>query len=177
MENWNYEMRNEMQCIVPNLYLGPYSCASRSKYEDLINHGITHIVCVHNDKELRFVGPKFEDFNYFCVQLQDHPSENILSKFHQVISFLNNSIENGGTVLVHGNAGLSRSATLVIAYVMKNFNMSYMEGMNLVRSKRFCISPNIGFIHQLKEFEPMCKAGCINDHNLVNNKKRKRGME
>lgn len=51
--------------MVPGLYLGPYSAASRSKLQSLIEHGITHIVCVRQDIEANFIKPNFPDkFKY-----------------------------------------------------------------------------------------------------------------
>jgi len=176
---WDHGNRNEMQCIVPNLFLGPYSCASKGKLEQLLQHGITHIVCTYNQKELRFLRPKFNCFIYLCMEVDDKPCENILSKFSQVNDFIESSITDGGAVLVHGNVGMSRSATFVIAYIMSKYKLPYMDAMKLVREKRFCISPNVGFIQQLKEFEPICNANEYTniDECLVNSKKRKQVLD
>jgi protein-tyrosine phosphatase len=58
-----------------------------------------------------------------------------------------------GNVLVHCYAGVSRSASIVIAYFMHKHKLSLLDAMKLVKSKRSCISPNVGFLLQLKEFE------------------------
>lgn len=64
-KEWTYTMRRHMQEVVPGLYLGPYSAASRSKLQSLIEHGITHIVCVRQDIEANFIKPNFPDkFKY-----------------------------------------------------------------------------------------------------------------
>lgn len=53
------------QEVVPGLFLGPYSAASRSKLDSLLEHGITHIVCVRQDIEANFIKPNFPDkFKY-----------------------------------------------------------------------------------------------------------------
>jgi len=46
--------------------------------------------------------------------------------------------------------GISRSPAFVIAYLMESNNISYEEAFKLVKSKRFCIKPNMGFELQLK---------------------------
>uniref|UniRef100_A0A8C2M2Y6 Serine/threonine/tyrosine-interacting protein n=1 Tax=Cricetulus griseus TaxID=10029 RepID=A0A8C2M2Y6_CRIGR len=66
--------------------------------------------------------------------------------------FIDGSLQNGGKVLVHGNAGISRSAAFVIAYIMETFGMKYRDAFAYVQERRFCINPNAGFVHQLQEF-------------------------
>ncbi|KAL3831706.1 hypothetical protein ACJMK2_023425 [Sinanodonta woodiana] len=60
---------------------------------------------------------------------------------------------NGGCVLVHCNAGVSRSATIVIAYLMQFREMKYQEAFNYLKEKRPAICPNEGFRTQLLQFE------------------------
>jgi len=48
-------------------------------------------------------------------------------------------------VLVHCHMGVSRSATVVIAYLMKYFHMTHREAYNFVKKKRSVINPNEGF--------------------------------
>ena len=58
------------QEVVPGLYLGPYSAAIRSKLECLLEHGITHIVCVRHHTEANFIKPNFPDkFQYIILKL------------------------------------------------------------------------------------------------------------
>lgn len=61
--------------------------------------------------------------------------------------------EKGSKVLVHCKMGISRSASVVIAYAMKAFNMSLEEALSLVKKKRSCIKPNKAFCGQLKTYE------------------------
>lgn len=53
--------------------------------------------------------------------------------------------------------GVSRSAAVVIAYIMEKYGLCYEEAFALVKAKRRFISPNIGFVAQLKLFGHM---GC-----------------
>ena len=56
-------------------------------------------------------------------------------------------------VVVHCYDGISRSATIVIEYLMKMNNMNYLNPFKYVKQKRNIIEPNIGFIQQLKLYE------------------------
>ena len=61
--------------------------------------------------------------------------------------------------------GSSRSATIVIAYIMWKQKMKYDDAYNFVKNKRKIANPNFGFVEQLKIFEEILKE---NDYNLNN---------
>ncbi|XP_014251184.1 serine/threonine/tyrosine-interacting protein B-like [Cimex lectularius] len=158
-EEWKYSMRRTMQEIVPGLFLGPYSSAMRSKLEELKSSGIKGIVCVRHSLEAQFIRPNFLDhFRYLILDIADSTSENIIQHFVTVRDFINEILESGGKVLVHGNAGISRSAALVLAYVMEKYGLEFKKAYDLVQQRRFCINPNVGFMFQLEEYEPIYKA-------------------
>lgn len=60
---------------------------------------------------------------------------------------------SGRCVLIHCMAGVSRSVTLTIAYLMCHFRMSMHNAYQFVKEKRPAISPNLNFMGQLVEFE------------------------
>jgi serine/threonine/tyrosine-interacting protein len=124
-EDWTYTMRRTMQEIVPGLFLGPYSAAMKSKLDHLMHHGITHIVCVRQDIEAHFIRPNFpEKFKYLVLDIADNVTENIIQHFPKVRQFVDESLSMGGKTLIHGNAGISRSAALVLAYIMEKYGLS-----------------------------------------------------
>ncbi|XP_076682264.1 serine/threonine/tyrosine-interacting protein isoform X1 [Andrena cerasifolii] len=158
-KEWTYTMRRHMQEVVPGLYLGPYSAAIRSKLQCLLEHGITHIVCVRHHTEANFIKPNFPDkFQYLVLDIADTATENIIHHFQQVKAFIDEGLNSGGQVLVHSNAGISRSAALVLAYVMETYGLSQTRAYAMVQQKRFCINPNEGFMAQLREYEPIYQA-------------------
>ncbi|CAL8120235.1 unnamed protein product [Orchesella dallaii] len=156
---WQYTMRRTMQEIIPGLFLGPYASATRAKQEEMKAAGLTHIVCVRQNLERNLIRPNHPDhFKYLVVEIADSATENIIPHFKVVNSFLDESLSGGGKVLVHGNAGISRSAALVIAYIMSKFGVTLKEAFSFVQSKRFCCNPNEGFMAQLREYEPIYRA-------------------
>ncbi|XP_011297297.1 dual specificity protein phosphatase 19 [Fopius arisanus] len=92
---------------------------------------------------------KFEGISYSFVDMLDVPEFGILEAMDNCLEVIRN---RRGNILVHCNAGVSRSATVAIAYLMEE-GMSFPEAFNKVRSVRPCARPNEGFIKQLKDME------------------------
>lgn len=156
---WAYTMRREMQEIVPGVFLGPYASAMKTKLDYLLSHNISHIVCIRQSIEANFIRPNFTDkVKYLVLDVADSVSENIIRHFPIVKEFVEECHRGCGNVLIHGNAGISRSAALVIAYVMEKYGLTYKQAFRHVQARRFCINPNDGFAQQLQEYEPIYLA-------------------
>ncbi|XP_052769299.1 serine/threonine/tyrosine-interacting protein B-like [Mya arenaria] len=157
--DWSYGMRREMQEIVPGLFLGPYAAAMKSKKCDLQNRGITHIVCIRQNIEANFIRANFPDtFKYLILDIADTFTENIIRFMSQFQQFVDGCLKEGGKVLIHGNGGISRSASLVVAYLMEKLSLSFKDALMFVQRRRFCINPNEAFFQQLTEYEALCNA-------------------
>ncbi|GFS50388.1 hypothetical protein TNIN_184221 [Trichonephila inaurata madagascariensis] len=175
-EEWNCNMRREMQEIIPGLFLGPLAC---TKLEMLVEAGITHIVCVQHEKEVSFMQPSFpEKFKFIVINLKDRDSI-MIPIFSKVKVFVDNALKDGGKVLVYGNTGTCVSASLVIAYVMETNHMSHADAHALVLKKRQCIGPNETCLRQLKEYEPIFKAvrAHLNGHTSEMTGRQKRQFD
>jgi protein-tyrosine phosphatase len=68
-----------------------------------------------------------------------------LLHFDSGVEFIKNAVSKEESILVHCNAGVSRSASFVIAYYIKEHGMGYEEALAYVKSKRKSIWPNLGF--------------------------------
>jgi len=121
--------------IVPKLYLGDYSSAS--KRDALKERGVTHILNCARIARNWFP----EEFKYRHLQIDDHQMEDILVHFDSSIAFIKDALRNGG-VLVHCMAGISRSATVVMAYLIKCEKMTLDEALQHVKQKRAVVKPN-----------------------------------
>ncbi|GFW60796.1 hypothetical protein TNCV_2672171 [Trichonephila clavipes] len=91
-QEWNCNMRREMQEIIPGLFLGPLACA---KFEMLVEAGITHIVCVRYEREVSFMQPSFpEKFKCIVINLKD-PDSSMIPIFSKVKVFVDNALKDG----------------------------------------------------------------------------------
>jgi len=82
----------------------------------------------------------------------DAPDCPILKYFEETYEFIDNALSKG-KALVHCFAGMSRSVTIVSAYLMKKYSMSAIDSLKYVKSKREQSNPNAGFIVQLVKYQ------------------------
>jgi len=82
----------------------------------------------------------------------------ILSTNDMICDFVESVRESGGKVLIHCRAGISRSATVCIAYLMYGGRLSLDEAHDYLKHCRPLISPNLNFMRQLAEFEACLTA-------------------
>ena len=100
-----------------------------------------------------------------AIDAIDIPSYNLKKHFEDCISFIETHINSGKNVLVHCRAGVSRSSTVVISYLIKTKGWSLAAAIEYVKSKRSCIQPNQGFMKQLEEYEKeLSQAKNINNN-------------
>ena len=98
-----------------------------------------------------------ERIAYMGLRILDVPQARISLHFQEAADFIERSLIAGGRVLVHCMVGISRSATIVIAYLMIKRHMSLEDAGRLVRRHRE-VRPNDGFLRQLLELEYMLSS-------------------
>lgn len=94
-----------------------------------------------------------DHFEYCQVPLHDQLEENIIRHLPEAMEFLFQN-EAKGKVLVHCAAGVSRSGSIIIAYLMKKYKLSFDQALELAKSKSPRIHPNDSFVSQLKSWNP-----------------------
>ncbi|KAK2715463.1 hypothetical protein QYM36_010173 [Artemia franciscana] len=134
--------------ILPFLYLGSQQDAhDKHLCQD---HSITY----HMNVSTNCPKPDFiSDGHFLRLSVQDSYGEKLLPHFKKAIQFIDKSREANGCVLVHCLAGISRSPTVAVAFVMKHLRLPFEEAFRYVKSKRPTISPNFNFLGQLLEWE------------------------
>eukprot|EP00455_Lapot_gusevi_P056251 TRINITY_DN9311_c0_g1_i1.p1 TRINITY_DN9311_c0_g1~~TRINITY_DN9311_c0_g1_i1.p1 ORF type:complete len:244 (-),score=40.61 TRINITY_DN9311_c0_g1_i1:126-857(-) len=136
---------NPSEIIDKTLYLGNEANAVNAN--NLQALGITHVV------NMAIQSKKYHEgqFTYMHVRIYDVPEAEL--PILQCLQFISDAIAGGGRVLVHCLEGRSRSASIVIAYLMHSQKLSYQDALALVRSKRPIAEPNEGFAEQLRRFQ------------------------
>lgn len=99
----------------------------------------------------------FPNCKWHRLIIDDDPKENISQYFYEVHTIIRNAVLNKKNVIVHCVGGICRSPTLVLSYLMIENNWSFEEAYQYIKKKRPEISPNIGFIMQLKQLEYQLK--------------------
>ena len=147
--------------ILPQgLFLGDYQSARNLPILQIF--GITHIISV-----CELPTPYPNQFQYFRVPIRDADAERIFNHFEECYQFINNALSSGGKVLVHCRAGVSRSASVVISFMMKHFKLRMEKAFDHVRTCRSCVGPNNGFMFQLREWEVTFLPPRSDDDELI----------
>ncbi|KAJ2939615.1 hypothetical protein O0L34_g14332 [Tuta absoluta] len=136
--------------ILPNLYLG-----NSSNSEDCLaiaRHNIKYVLNVTPDLPNTFEAEGC-GINYLKIPIADHWSQNLSVHFPQAIRFIEEAMEAGCGVLVHCVAGVSRSVTVTLAYLMQRHRLCLRDAFELVRARKTDIAPNFHFMRQLHSFE------------------------
>ncbi|XP_020889395.1 dual specificity protein phosphatase 1B isoform X3 [Arabidopsis lyrata subsp. lyrata] len=133
--------------IQQGLFIG--SVAEATNKDLLKSSNITHILTV----AVALAPPYPDDFVYKVIEVVDRDETDLTVYFDECFSFIDQAIQSGGGVLVHCFMGMSRSVTIVVAFLMKKHGLGFSKAMELVRSRRHQAFPNSGFISQLQQFE------------------------
>uniref|UniRef100_A0A8C5USK5 Dual specificity protein phosphatase n=1 Tax=Microcebus murinus TaxID=30608 RepID=A0A8C5USK5_MICMU len=138
--------------ILPFLYLGSAYHAARRDMLDAL--GITALLNVSSDCPNHFEG----HYQYKCIPVEDNHKADISSWFMEAIEYIDAVKDCRGRVLVHCQAGISRSATICLAYLMMKKRVRLEEAFEFVKQRRSIISPNFSFMGQLLQFESQVLA-------------------
>ncbi|XP_005105712.1 dual specificity protein phosphatase 12 [Aplysia californica] len=136
--------------IIEGLYLGGVMAALSEK--DLQDKKITHILSVDEKPLPDILTQKLTYKHVFALDLYDF---DLLSVLPECVLFIDQAIEGHCAILVHCQAGMSRSATVVAAYLMYKQGLSKAKALEHVSSCRPLVRPNDGFQEQLQLLENM----------------------
>ncbi|XP_046495224.1 protein phosphatase Slingshot homolog 1 isoform X1 [Equus quagga] len=138
--------------IFDHLYLG--SEWNASNLEELQGSGVDYILNVTREIDNFFPGL----FAYHNIRVYDEETTDLLAHWNEAYHFINKAKRNHSKCLVHCKMGVSRSASTVIAYAMKEFGWPLEKAYNYVKQRRSIARPNAGFMRQLSEYEGILDA-------------------
>nr|CCD15809.1 unnamed protein product [Trypanosoma congolense IL3000] len=133
--------------VLPFLFIGSVRTAqTQAVYRELL---IEYVLTVGRCMEV-LLEP---DMRHHTLPVDDVPDENIRSVFDEAFEFIDKARDNGKNVLVHCFAGVSRSATIVVAYMMSRHGYSLDEALELMKNARPEAQPNEGFMNTLRQYD------------------------
>ncbi|KAJ7057657.1 phosphatases II [Mycena amicta] len=142
------------------LYIG--SMAAVAEPDLLRDNRITHLVQVLETPWAP--QPVLEDdlsgweFQYHRIDIEDRTTAALGVHLAPACDYIERALGRGENVLVHCHQGVSRSASIVIAFLIRDHDMSYDAAYEFVRQRRSCIRPNSGFVKALHKWETACQT-------------------
>eukprot|EP00759_Apiculatamorpha_spiralis_P016664 PhF_6_TR22759/c1_g1_i1/m.32448/K04459/DUSP, MKP; dual specificity MAP kinase phosphatase len=163
---WNVTSAAEvepMTHIIEHIFVGG---ARDVTHTVLTENSITHVLCAA--KEITSEVPQHVTLHH--IRIDDRADETIESHFDEAIQFMNTAANSSGRVLVHCRKGISRSPSLVLAYLIKEKGMSYEEALQYVKERRKTVAPNMGFVEKLRGIDTSMTVsssdGALSDSEL-----------
>ena len=134
--------------ILPGkLFVGNLFSSTAPRNRAICNGEIKSIISLGNASA---VYPTFDDVKYLRITIADFEGENIEKYFEDCIKFIDSAQT---PVLVHCHAGVSRSPTIVAAYLMRKFSIGAAQALDFVKQRRPMVDINKGFYEQLLRFK------------------------
>ncbi|XP_014662955.1 PREDICTED: dual specificity protein phosphatase 16-like [Priapulus caudatus] len=134
--------------ILPFLYLG--SQVDALDVEMMQAHDISYVLNVSNNC---LKSDSVPNEHFLRIPVSDNYKEKLIPWFDIAFNFLDKVRESNACALIHCLAGVSRSPTFAIGYIMKRMRISSDEAYRYVKEKRVGISPNFNFLGQLLDWE------------------------
>lgn len=128
--------------VMENVYLGSQDCC---ELRVLIDYNIKVVLSIG-------IKPIFDlpDVSHTYIECLDLPEADLKHVIYNCIPIIRNATKENKNILIHCNAGVSRSSAVVIGFLILEHNFTYLEAYNIVKKARTCIKPNVGFENQLK---------------------------
>ena len=137
--------------IIDNIYIGDvYDAHNIDKLNELNIKNVISAV-------MGFQEIYTPDFNHLCLSLIDNEEQNIIHYFDITYHFIDNILSKNissatkqNKILIHCICGVSRSTTILLAYLIKKYKYTPQQALDLVKKKRNIVNPNNNFMNQLE---------------------------
>uniref|UniRef100_A0A671NXL9 Protein phosphatase Slingshot homolog 1 n=2 Tax=Sinocyclocheilus anshuiensis TaxID=1608454 RepID=A0A671NXL9_9TELE len=147
--------------ILDYLYLG--SEWNAANFEELQKNNVGYILNVTMEIDNFFP----ESFTYMNIRVYDVEATDLLSHWNNTYMFISEARKSGQAILVHCKMGVSRSASTVIAYLMKQQGWTLDQALNHMRERRPIVQPNEGFLKQLHTYSGILNARSLSVRDFL----------
>ncbi|TFK19147.1 phosphatases II [Coprinopsis marcescibilis] len=138
--------------IIPHLYISDLSFAESPS--SLMSYRITHVLSTLPDT-IFCPPPTLLPMQPLRMQIRvdDLPFSELAAHLPTTTAFIRDALANPESrVLVHCVEGISRSVSVVAAYLMAQYGWSPTEAVQYIKKQRRIAEPNFGFVQQLHEY-------------------------
>lgn len=153
----------DMDEIIPGLWLGSDSTEYKEAKKILDKNNVKQIIQLR-EKE-GFNPYPHSGIKYFNICIEDDESENIYPYFLPCILMIQKTLFSSESILIHCHAGISRSASIVIAFLLYTTRRNDCPAVNTVKhaiekiqSAGRTVEPNSAFLSQLESFSTLCQT-------------------
>lgn len=143
--------------ITRNLYLGGvFEFGNDYIFKKYIrDNNISAIITIWDYDPLNITYLGINPNDYLYLKIRDDYCSNIIPYLYKSFNFIEEKNKDDKKILIHCYAGISRSASILLYYLMRKHNISYNEAFNIVynirRPNGRYINPNLSFINQIKK--------------------------
>jgi len=142
------QLDNEISPIIPRLFMG--SDIGARSLESLKKINVKYIINCASECQNHHSS---SDISYLNLNLKDDRKENIREAFERSFEFIQMAISENSAIFVHCHAGISRSAAIIIGFLMMWKKMTLSEAFRLTRSMRPIVNPNPSYLTQLEAYD------------------------
>jgi hypothetical protein len=143
--------------ILPWIYLGGITFSDGDLASWVYRNNISHVFSIggHYLQDLPNFSWPIRHLTYDALDSPTFPLDQHFKSFYLALQHCEYQLQQGKPIkiLVHCQAGISRSATMVIYWLMKRYGMSLQESLNYVQRRRPIVNPNIGFLDLLRRYD------------------------
>jgi protein-tyrosine phosphatase len=171
---------NDIVEIIPHLFISNWDTSNNP--DVLINNNINAVITLETMPKPQKVLDFYANNNieYMYIEIGDSPYEDISQYFDMTYDFIKKYISQGKNVLVHCMAGISRSSTIILNYIIRDMYENnrvqtcpcrlFQDVLEYARERRHIINPNIGFKKHLllKAMEYQHQQGNQNQMKYMN---------
>lgn len=146
MQEWAHKTAHRVD---GNVWVGGYLAAADPDF--VRKRGFTRIVkMIADDPTYKGGYHRHAGVKYFVAAAEDVPTYDIRNDMVEAVKFIREGVAAGEKVLVHCHAGISRSVTVVLAYLMICRDCNLDTALAIVTSARPIARPNLGFMAHLR---------------------------
>lgn len=133
--------------IIPGVFLG--NAYNASNYSTLRYYNIKTVVNVSKEIPNAFEA----NFDYYRIPINDDSEHHITEYIPEILDFLNNIlIDKENAILIHCYMGSSRSASVVLVYLITKFKYDFETALKLIKIKRPIVNINKNFLEDIKNY-------------------------